>query len=484
MFCSCAKQEDPFDPGIAGQIGIQGNGQVHAMGPMQGYFLVEPSGLDDTGALAAAFDEAIAFGQGAVVQLLEGEYYLNFIEIREFCGQFKGAGKGKTIITMVPDLDVDLLIGMGLNRMLIRFVGGDLRISDLSIVTPYRDLSTGTQYWIDGLLGLSAATRHYTSEKEMIRAVVDKVGFYGDWYNIDHGLKAEFGNTEGLAMPEGVPLHKMEICVTNCTFEGFWLYGAMFKEINEGRVVLGEKNKGNTFRNNYYRDLSNWHNVNTSLWFESNTFFTPTPETNRYGMDGSQHWCLEVVSSPYPGYLQQVAQTKATTCHIEQNLFHLDGGVLAIYANDRRRHFFEGDEPMLVQVRNNHIRFSGEAFAGIGSFNMSGMVIRNNRFSGTAGWGVRVMGPSPYPYNENGLMLGNNFSTATFSEATVLFQQRSRNWSIVGGNLGENVINYGTGHLITGMNVQEYDGAFGQTITDNLEAMREAMHAPKNRPKP
>ena len=88
------------------------------------------------------------------------------------------------------------------------------------------------------------------------------------------------------------------------------------------------------------------------------------------------------------------------------------------------------------------------------------------------------MGPTPYPFNENGLMLGNNFSNSTFSVASVLLDNRTNNWTIVGGDLGETVIdmtNGAGGHLITGMNVNDSDVPLGQTITDNLEEMREGM---------
>jgi hypothetical protein len=77
--------------------------------------------------------------------------------------------------------------------------------------------------------------------------------------------------------------------------------------------------------------------------------------------------------------------------------------------------------------------------------------------------------------NENGLLLGNNFSNTAFSVASVFLEPYTRNWTIVGGNLGESIIDLGENNIITGFNMLDSEDPFGQTIVDNLEEWREAM---------
>jgi len=60
---------------------------------------VLPSGGDDTQALIDAFEAAKAAGPGSTVKLEEGTYTIGMIEVRDFDGNFRGAGKGKTILT-------------------------------------------------------------------------------------------------------------------------------------------------------------------------------------------------------------------------------------------------------------------------------------------------------------------------------------------------------------------------------------------------
>lgn len=442
-------------------------------------FVVNPTGSDDTPAILQAFADAKIAGPGSVVQLENGTYHLNFMEVREFNGKFNGAGKGKTMITTLPDLDVNALIDQNINTVLIRFVGGDVCMSDMTVMTPPGSLSTGTENFIDGLVGFSARTYQYTSVNDCIKAVVDNVGFSGHWENTYHGLKAEFGARANVKVPGGWPLSYMDISVTNCSFDGFYYFGALIQHFNGGKIIAGTKNRGNIFNNNSATrnvpyetggggSLGIWSNVNVEISIEGNKFFIPK----------AVRWGIEIFSSPVPARLAQVPQTKVTVCNIEQNVYNIAGGVGGVSINDRRRFFYPEEMPMIVRVKNNTFHVNDDAFAGISSCNGKGMVIRNNKFEGNGQYGVRVIGPiiassgqSPLPPNENGLMLGNNFTHARFSVATVLLDERTNNWTIVGGNLGETVVDLTNGagnHIITGTNVNTSDVPLGRIISDNL----------------
>ena len=49
-------------------------------------------------------------------------------------------------------------------------------------------------------------------------------------------------------------------------------------------------------------------------------------------------------------------------------------------------------------------------------------------------------------------------------------------WTIVGGNLGESVIDEGENNLISGFNNNTSEVPIGHTIVDNLEEMRGPLH--------
>ena len=67
-------------------------------------FVVEPTGVDDTDNLQAAFDAAIAAGPGSVVELAAGDFYLSEpILIDDFSGTFRGQGSSASVIHLTPD---------------------------------------------------------------------------------------------------------------------------------------------------------------------------------------------------------------------------------------------------------------------------------------------------------------------------------------------------------------------------------------------
>ena len=52
-------------------------------------------------------------------------------------------------------------------------------------------------------------------------------------------------------------------------------------------------------------------------------------------------------------------------------------------------------------------------------------------------------------------------------------------WTIVGGNLGESVLDYGENNIIAGFNNNTSKVSIGQIIVDNLEEMRGPLYDPK-----
>jgi len=426
-------------------------------------FTVEPNGIDDTDNLNDAFANAVAVGPGAVVQLVEGTYYINFVEVREFKGRFTGAGKGKTVVTNIESLDNASLYAQNLNAVLLRFVGGDICMMDMTI-------QYNTDYpavWLHGLVGFSSVTATYASVNNYINVVVDNVDFEGYYSRNPCGLRAESGFKKG----PNIPLSDIDITVTNCSFDSFKNYGALIQQIKKGKIVVGKKHKGNVF-NKSWNQLGIWHNVSVEILIESNTFTNPVPISK----PGQSNWGIQLHNGPYYPKLQEVPQTFQAVCNIQNNVFNTPGGFGSMMIADARREFHPEDLPMLVQLKNNRFNTSKGAFTAIGCWDMYGMVIRNNKFAGTAEWGVRVLQFNTDLYNDNGLMLGNNFTKASYSQATILFDPNTRNWTVVGGNTGDNVENNGENNVITGMNVNTSETPMGPGIVDNLQEMKDALN--------
>ena len=425
-------------------------------------FMVEPNGVDDTENLNLAFSDAINAGAGAVVQLVEGIYHIDLIEVREFHGSLEGTGKGKTVISTIADLSVDKFIDQNLDVVLLNFVGGDICVKDLTIHTPQGPLSEGSIDYLFGQLGFCAVTAQYIAENEHINASVDNVEFITQGHT-DVGLIVESGFWHNI--PGGVPLADIDISVTNSSFSGpyGWEYGALLMEIREGNIVVGSKSDGNKFNN---CDLGIWHNVNINTTIHSNTFIR------------KNGWFpLQVINGPWREDPSQFPQTFQSVCNIEKNTFNVSESAGAVIINDYRRFSPSYEIPMLVQVKNNKIHTEGnDMFTAMGCLNLSGMIIRNNKFTGEAMYGVRIFSQWPEGlFAENGLLLGNNFSNSKYSLTTVLLGNGTKDWTIVGGNLGELVWDFGENNIITGFNNNTSEAQLGQTIVDNLEEMRNAL---------
>jgi hypothetical protein len=452
LMMGCNKDE--FLVNESGEPGLKSATTVSA-------FVVEPTGTDDTENLKNAFADAMAAGPGAVVQLTEGEYYIDLMEIYEFHGMLKGAGKGKTIISCIANLNVDDFINQNLKPVLLKFIGGNVSVCHLTIHTPQGPLSAGMIPWIHGQLAFCPITAQYVAENECVKAIVDNVEFITEG-NVRNGLLAESDFLGGV--PGGVPLADIDITVTNSSFsEGYWWYGALLMEIREGRITAGTPNNGNVFNNSM---LSIWHNTSVNINVRNNTFRKVNGKCG-----------LEVYSAPYPAALQQYPQTFASVCNIEKNSFEITGTTkAALVLVDNRRVLYPEEIPMHVNVKNNRFSTVETNTSTIRGFVLYGPVIRNNKFVGGGLNGLFLDGPSE-ALCENGLILGNNFSNTLYSDANVVFGPGTRDWTVVGGNLGESVWDFGENNLISGFNITTSEVPFGQTIKDNLGEMKSRMHS-------
>lgn len=429
-------------------------------------FVVEPTGVDDTENLKNAFADAIAAGHGAVVQLCEGEYHLGLIEIRDFYGCMKGKGKDKTIVTANTGLDAQILLDANLYPDLVKFVGGDVKLSGFTIQTPPGKLcDTGPAAGhIRSMFNFSAnnAQHELGNTERCINVVVDNVavkgqffaegpGFYQNNFNCLFGIRTGWDCLSGSDLPR----EKINIEITNSEFDKL-CYGVLLEAMNNSKAVVGKKNAGNCFTNN---DKAGgiYECRATDFLFEGNTVNIPE---YCYGWDVDDY--------PYYSILKDEPETDIVLANFEFNAFNLEHSEYALNFYNQRQ-LFLGETPIACQVRNNQFNMKDGYEWSIISAATKGMVIRNNKFTGHGDLAMY------HYYSTDGLILGNNLSNVTLGLGAVYFAPTTSNWNVVGGDIGSQVINYGVNNVITGMNVSSSETPMGRSVSDKLKTMNHLM---------
>ena len=445
--------------------------------------VVTPSGGDDTGILSAAFDEAMSHGPGNVVQLVEGEYHVGYMEIYDFCGSLKGAGKGKTIITVLPGMNLDeLLFVQHLIHSQIKFIGGDVNLCNFTIQSPPGLLSTGGPGYghIYSLLNFSSFNTVYESgnESRSINVVIDNVSFKGQLveeggypgyfeghsYNCVMGVRAGFDYFNPYEAPDPLlPREKINLEVTNSDFDTF-CYGLGIEGIRNSKIVVGGVNRGNHFTN-CDQQGGIWEFRDSEILVEANTF-----DIYKNGFDHDNY--------PWYACFRYEPSSKATTGNYQHNVFNIMHGEYALWFRDACRITEPDGVPVAYNIKSNLFDMHDPYDWGIICRWTKGMVIRNNNFRGPGGLGIYA--DSPYGdyygiYNDDGLIIGNNFST-TFDMAAVWLLSSTRSWSLVGGDIQDKVWNDGTDNIIAGVNVSTSEIPLGRTIKEKLPLMNHLLN--------
>lgn len=463
LLAGCSKDDELVD---------QNNDLMLKKVSMAPVFVVEPNGTDDTQALQEAFDAAILAGPGAVVQLCEGEYHLGFLQVYGFEGCLTGAGKDKTILTAMNNLDMQALWDQNMRGDLIKFVGGNVHLSQFTVQTPPGKLTVSgtTDGHIAALINFSAHNVFYEPDNEnsSIDVVIDNVQLIGqtlteaDWgYNCIYGIRTGWD----WAYPDNLPREKINFRITCSEFDSFVSIMELDGMI-DSKIVIGENGHGNVFANSIYCG-GVYESRNMNILVEGNTFNIPY---SSYGFE------LDVNSPWYTGILKDQPQTMATICNVQNNDFNLAQAFCGLWLKDYRRQTNPEEMPVLMQVKNNHFLLTENWGRAIRCRWTKGTVIRNNKIEGQGAWGIQIDSPGGKVHCENGLLLGNNFASAELNNGSVQLSADTENWTLVGGDLGETVVNNGINNMITGFNNQTSEVPPGQTIVDNLDEMRPLLH--------
>jgi hypothetical protein len=400
---------------------------------------VSPNGSDDTQTLINAFEEAKAAGPGSVVNLTEGTFRIGFVEIRDFYGHFKGAGKEKTRIQNLDDMPSCLYFyENNMFTMLLNFVGGNVHVSQMTFATTDGPVTPDDLYYgfLPVLLGISDYTAMYTPANRYIKATVEDVDFVGGNYG---GTNSVFGTDHNVAMPlfagaqEGtVTLYShIDITIKHCGFYHAGNGPDVFGLDDNSNLVIEDNISKNTF---YGLFIGGYLGLKANI---KNNRFYESPMGNI--LDNSGY-----------GLMPDIKMKQRPEFYISGNYFQGLAGMTTLTMIDTR-HVQYPDEglPHLFEVRGNFFEANDDANT-ILILNTVGSKIWNNKFIGNATIGVYIDGDSPTGiFAENLQLTGNNFFGGTYSDATVYLGPFSMNCKVVGVP-SDQVVDLGQNNSIIG----------------------------------
>ena len=429
--------------------------------PIVNVFTVSPNGTDDTENLRQAFNKAIAYGTGATVKLEAGQYYINVMEIHEFKGFFKGAGKDKTFIDAVPDLPCAGIWAKNDQGYLMSFLGGDVSVSDMTFkihngfaCADEHEPNYGRDLYC--ILIFADYSESYRPDTKYIKASIKDVNFIGGTDDGSGGavmgptpwntLVGVWGGANIFWPIEGheYPLTKGEFTFESCHFDDFFAAG-------EGAILGGEG----------VMEIKNSEVKNTTLgwYFVLNLDYQVSISGNTFNNISALD--LYIDDSDF-GIFPDKHATRRSIISITGNEFNTVAGATSILTTDSRKVSFPNDPyPMNITIENNHIELADSAM-GIISMYSSEEQIKNNTFSGNGSTGIILDADSSTGFfAEDALMSGNNFSGATYRDAHIYLGTGTKNCTVNATNT-DIVIDNGTGNTINGT------GRYGRLSNSNF----------------
>ena len=447
-------------------------------------FSVSPNDVDDTQAIKDAFAAAKEAGPGSVVKLAEGTFIIGPIEISDFYGYFQGAGKGKTIISNLPDLPCNDLWAINNVPHLMEFVSGDFTISDMTFhindgcpcankeANPYRetygDMLVTVLVLTDYACDYTKNPPDLPPSNHYIKGVVKDVDFISGVlcedgifpYPNEENLNFNTNMTILVGAPWWVrnfnePLSNGEITVSGCGFE---------------RCTVGpdiaqfSKNSKFIIENNYFSEclcgVYSYFNLGGQISVRNNKF--------QDGIWGS----LYVDDDDY-GVFPEITYPNQTEWQITGNTFQGSPGTVSLLLRDyRRTQYADEGSPQLFNIKGNTF-ISQEGGTAIYGLNNKDAKIWNNKFTGTGSIGVMIDGnEATDTWAENNNLIGNNFFGSTYTDASVYLGPYSMNCKVV-GVAKDLVVDEGVNNSVIGVKAQKKGVQSGQYLQSNLKNMHE-----------
>jgi hypothetical protein len=270
LFFSCSKEDLQNNDELAGNAGLKCTGSV---------VKVFPNGIDDTQNLTDAFALARTKGRNAVVKLMEGTFRIGMIELKEFNGTLTGCGRERSIITNLPDLTPDAVIGLNKLPALITFIGGDVTVTDLSVKLSEGISWLGTQemnmvLFSDCSADFMPVNKHISVNLNNIdvEGILQKdvVMWDGSVIDFPYGSLNGVKFAPDMLQPTGnilIPRGNIDATVSKCSIlnfsRGVYVYGCKsgnFRFGTEGGNIFTNNNQGLCVNENIGIDARVWYN--------------------------------------------------------------------------------------------------------------------------------------------------------------------------------------------------------------------------------
>jgi hypothetical protein len=416
LFLYTCTQDEGLVPDSSGDTDLK---SAHSHGAV---ITVNPSGGDDTQVLIDAFEDAKAAGPGSVVSLAEGTFRIGFIEIRDFYGYFKGAGKSKT---RVQNLDVmpscSYFYENNMFPMLLSFVGGDVHVSRMTFATTDGPVTPDDLYYgfLSVLVGFSDYSGLYMPVNKYIKATVEDVDFIGGNYG---GTNSAFGTDHNVSMAlfagpkaDVINLYShIDITIKHCGFYHVATGPDAWGLDDNSTLVIEENISKNTFYNMFVAGY-----LGLKAYIRNNKFYEAPV--------GS------ILDNSVYGIMPDIEMKQRPEFYISGNYFQGMAGMTTLTMIDTRRIQYPDEGlPQLFEVKGNFFDANGDANT-ILILNTVGSKIWNNKFSGNATFGVYIDGNAPAGiFAENLQLIGNSFLNGTYSDASVYLGPLSMNCKVVG----------------------------------------------------
>jgi hypothetical protein len=422
--------------------------------------VVPPSGGDDTQELTDAITSA---EPGTIIKLLAGEYHVGFMEIYNFSGSLIGAGREKTIISLIAPISMDSQMTNNQTPGWWRMIGGDFIISDMTFRTPDGFLTDDYDPYFLGrdLYSVFMINNYndvyYHPEGPAQKAKFERINFYGGT-NPDMNQDVAWVSDHNVCMGIWIgvdyywpaddlsyPLTAGDYVITNCYFDHFITAVEGFSLGERAIMKLNACKIDNCFWPLYFTA-----NYNSNILITNNMLLNST----MYDL---------VIEDVDYSFLQSTPVNPLSRCKytVMNNIFSVTNQIPSLVLCDTWVAVNPEERlPMQLLINGNQFNLSNGS-SGILAINSQNAVISNNRFKGSCSTGIMVDGSltdrsgtlsldPDKAYAKNCHLMLNSFTGLRSDEADIILGSRSQNCTVV-GSAKDKVIDDGTGNKVIGL---------------------------------
>ena len=399
--------------------------------------VVPPGNLpDDTAAIQTALDWCVTQGPGCTVQLQAGTYHISQLVTYNFRGTFKGAGKDRTTIEALPNLQIDPGAPDGECQpnlvtcrwmTLIMFVDGTIGVSDLAIDIPATGGTASTEgFLFDALRFMGQRRTDVSVDRIAVQGRHDETRF---GFNLVNGILYT-GELPRSSAPMDFYMLSGSLTVRNSTFTTMFDGVGQDGFVRSSRVTIG----GSPSAGNRFADVLAGIDLETA---EGSTFdVSYNVSSAAWDSMWVVPWAPEFVPSSPSHYL------------IHDNTF-----LTSPDADEWAQGILLWDDPdnpwIQAKIWHNTIQLGAPLGEGIDATYTTDTEIRGNTITGAGEYAAIALWGAT-----RGAVIANEVSGLTTDPdvgfAQIYLDPESADNHVVCGGPGVTVLDEGTGNKVTG----------------------------------